>query len=236
MRSEDKATSSSDVSPDISNTTSKETHQPRIVTPIPGVTVHVNGRRVEIDAIVCIEAGWLEFIACTSNTKEHESLVVVEQQPSGLHTAMLLAGFEAGSPGRWTYENHQFELVSPTGSKVQIDVRYTTTDGEVVEHSVCQWIHDHLGRQPFPCGAWVFGGSAFAPNPPDIGGEHYVADMTGSVIGLATFGDEMIGYSEVISHDSTVQTPEWEAHTRRLPPVGTKVMLIITPFEPRLAD
>ncbi len=201
--------------------------EPRIATPFPGVAVHVNGKHIELDGVVCIDAGWLEFIACSPRTKEHESLIVLEQRPSDIHAAMLLAGFESGSPGMWMYENEQFELIAPTGSALRIDVRYVDADGETREHSICEWILDHLGRHDFPCAAWVFGGSEFESNHPDVGGEHYVADMTGSVIGLATFGDEMIGYSEVISHDSSVQAPEWEAHTRRLPPKGTKVTLII---------
>lgn len=204
----------------------------KIVTLFPGIRVHVNGKRVELDGQACLDAGWLEFVACSPQTKEHESLVVLPQQPSNIHAALLLAGFEAGHPGSWTYENEQFAFIAPSGSKLDISVRYTNERDKTVTVNICAWIRDHLGKQQFPCAPWVFGGSTFADNPEFMGeGEHYVADMTGSIIGLATFGDEVIGYSTVISHDSSVQAPEWEVNTRVVPEPGTAVTLIIEPHE-----
>ena len=62
-------------------------------------------QKVEIRAVVCLDAGWLEQIACSPGTREHEALVVVEIPPSDVHAALLSAGFEPGSPGRWSYED-----------------------------------------------------------------------------------------------------------------------------------
>ena len=80
----------------------------------------------------------------------------------------------------------------------------------------------------FPAMPWVFGGSAIEENPPFMGpGEHYVADMTGSIIGLVTFGDEVIGLSQVLSDQEDVQAPVWEINTATIPPMGTPVTIII---------
>ena len=93
---------------------------------------------------------------------------------------------------------------------------------------VRDWIADHRGRVDFPDLPWVFGGSELRPNPPGMEpGEHYVADMTGSVIGLVTFGDEVIGFSRVIADQTEVAAPEWTVATDRVPPMGTPVTLII---------
>ena len=202
---------------------------PRVATPFPGIRVHINGKRVELDGRTCYDVTWLEFIACSPNTKEHESLVVLPQRPSDIHASMLLAGFEPGEPGRWTYENEKFHLIPPTGSKLRIDVRYKNKAGEMVTESVCHWIRDHLSKHTFPCEPWVFAGSVIAENPEFMGeGEHYVADMTGSVIGLATFSDEVIGYSTVISPEAEIQPPEWEANTRAMPEGGSEVTVVVT--------
>ena len=56
---------------------------------------------------------------------------------------------------------------------------------------------------------------------------HYVADMTGSIIGLVTFGDEVIGFSRVIADQDAVQPPSWEVRTDHVPPRGTEVTLIL---------
>ena len=58
-------------------------------------------------------------------------------------------------------------------------------------------------------------------------GEHYVADMSGSIIGLVTFGDEVIGFSQVISDQDAVQAPEWEVDSEKIPPVGTEVTVVL---------
>ena len=45
-----------------------------------------------------LELGWLEQVACAPATREHESLVVVNAKPSHIHAALLMAGFEPGTP------------------------------------------------------------------------------------------------------------------------------------------
>ncbi|NIO59580.1 MAG: hypothetical protein GTO33_09620, partial [Acidobacteria bacterium] len=158
---------------------------------------------------------------------EHESLVVIEVRPSDVHAALLLAGFEPGAPGRWHWRDEQLVFTPPRGDRVRIFVRYAR-GGELVEEPISDWITDARGAASFPSDPWVFGGSLMLENPPVMGpGEHYAADLEGSIIGLATFGDEVIGFAQVIAHDSTVQAPEWKVAVDRVPPVGTKVTLVI---------
>ena len=68
-------------------------------------------------------------------------------------------------------------------------------------------------------------------NPKAMGpGEHYVADESGSIIGLVTFGDEVIGFSRVLADQDAVQEPEWEVNTAAIPPMGTSVTLVLKRF------
>ena len=91
----------------------------------------------------------------------------------------------------------------------------------------CKDVGAEDGR-PFPEGAWVFAGSSFAENPEWMGsGKHYVADLTGSIIGLVTFGDEVIGYERVMSDQEAVEPTQWRVNTGHLPPVGTPVTVIL---------
>ncbi len=217
----------------------------KIVKPSEGVTVFINvdpsKSRVEIKAYTCLDSGWLEQVACMPGTREHESLLVVNAKPSQVHAALLMADFKPGRPGRWTYDNQKFGAVDPTGDKVTVLVRYTNKEGKTVEHDVDKWIREPVTRdkdgnekegKPFPKEPWVFGGSILAPNTADMGpGEHYVADMTGSVIGLVTFGDETIGFSRVLSDQEAVQEPEWEANTEAMPEPATPVTVIIRKWQ-----
>src|SRR5687768_12448536 len=105
--------------------------------------------------------------------------MVVHAKPSQIHAALLMAGFEPGSPGRWTYEDNKLGTIDPTGEKLELCVRYVDRTGRSVEHPVRKWIRDGAARnsntaeetnsvatsREFPDLPWVFGGSIIAPNP-----------------------------------------------------------------------
>lgn len=207
---------------------------PGKLQPFPGIAVLPDKPAVELAAWVCLEYGWLEQVACAPGTREHESLVVPRARPSQIHAALLMAGFEPGAPGKWSYENEQYTFTPPTGAALDVLVRYIDESDRIIEEPIRLWIRDHLGRHEFPREPWIFAGSIFAPNPEwmEEEGEHYVADMTGSIIGLVTFGDEVVGFSRVLADQAAVQPPEWEVNSDHIPPVGTPVTLILRPFEP----
>jgi hypothetical protein len=219
---------------------------PRELLPFDGVRVHIapaGQSYVELQARTCLTEGYLEQIACAPNSREHESLMVVKPTPSQVHAALLMAGFTPGSPGRWTYDNETLGTIPPTGDQLAIEVRFLHPDAGFIEMPVRHWIREAVREQPerasrppreFPDLPWVFAGSRIAPNPPFMGpGEHYVADMTGSIIGLVTFGDEVIGFSRVMSDQEEVRPLEWEVNTPAMPPIDTPVTIILKPFANR---
>ncbi len=199
-----------------------------VVRPSEGITVRPRERQVEIEAWVCLDAGWLEQIACSPGTREHEALVVIKARPSNVHAALLLAGFEPGTPGEWVYQESGVSLTPPAGDPLDILVRYPR-HGQIIEEPIGVWIVDAEGAA-FPNDHWVFGGSSFAENLEWMGpGEHFVADETGSIIGLVTFGDEVVGYQRVIADQEAVHPPEWQVNSDHVPPIGTRVTLILRP-------
>ena len=199
------------------------THSP--VIEADGVTVWPG--RVEFGAVVCLDAGWLEQIACSPGTREHEALVVTDLPPSDLHAALLAAGFEPGSPGRWTDDGGVLAAIPPTGDRVRVEVRHQR-DGRTVVEPIGAWMIGAVHGEPFPEVPWVFAGSVFVANPEWMGpGEHYVADLSGSVIGLVTFGDEVIGFETVMADQETVEPMQWKVNTGHVPPIGTPVTLVL---------
>jgi hypothetical protein len=188
--------------------------------------VDVRAGHVEIDGRACLDAGWLEQVACSPGTREHEALVVVPARPSDIHAALLMAGFQSGRPGRWVYENEQVQIEPPTGEVLEVLARYQRADGQTITESITEWIRDEAGDRRLPGDAWVFGGSELRADPSGSG-EHYVADRTGSIIGLVTFGDEVIGLRDVLPDQAAVYEPEWMVDTQRVPAPGTAVTLIV---------
>ena len=58
-------------------------------------------------------------------------------------------------------------------------------------------------------------------------GEHYVADYAGNIVGLATFGDEVVAMAEVHSPETAKEPEAWRIKSGSLPRVGTPVRLIL---------
>ncbi|HRP63353.1 MAG TPA: YdjY domain-containing protein [Phycisphaerales bacterium] len=200
-----------------------------VISPFDGVEVDRIDRVVRVRAWVALDAGFLEQIVCSPGTREHESLLIVNVRPSDLHAALLIAGFASGTPGRWEWneETEQVRLIPPTGEPLDLFVQYER-NGVMIEESIRDWITDFTGERTFPPDPWVFGGSMFRPNPESMGyGEYYVADISGSIVGLVTFGDEILGFSHVISDQADIHEPEWVVNTDRIPPPNTEVTLII---------
>lgn len=194
----------------------------------PGLVVDRIAREVRVEAEVACNQGWLEQAACKAGTREHESLLAIAVAPSRIHAGILLLGLEPGQPGEWKPAADGSDAVvrvAPAGAPLALAVR--ASSGEV---PLSAWITDPVKGRAFPAQPWVFAGSRIRSNTKSMGpGEHYVADRTGSIVGLVTFGDEVIAYDEVLSDKVDVDAPEWQANTPVMPAPGTRVQLVIRP-------
>ncbi len=199
---------------------------------------------VRLESEACLERGWLEQVACGAGSREHESLVVVTARASDLHAALLLAGLEPGRPGRWSVDDTgRTRLEAPVGDAVRMRFEWTDEDGRERSASPVDWIVGEDGRR-MDEPVWRFGGSLLidaagrrvdpeARTGEGAGGARYVADLTGSIVGLVTFGDEVIGLEEVIPDATDYAEPAWMVDTEAVPPLGTPVTLV---FEPAARD
>lgn len=192
----------------------------------PGIVVDRTAGEVRVEAEVAADRGWLEQAVCKAGTREHESLLAVNVVPSRIHAALLVLGLEPGAPGEWRAApdgSATVQRVAPSGAPVELWVRVNGSDVPL-----SSWICDPVNGHAFPLQPWVFAGSRVRSNTKSMGpGEHYVADRTGSVVGIVTFGDEMIACTSVFSDQVDVDAPEWQADTERMPEPGTRVELLI---------
>lgn len=204
--------------------------KPEWVDLTPKIRANRSKRTVEFEAVSVLKVGFLEQLVCLVGTREHESLFAFDGKASDIHAALLLAGLEPGSPGRWrsimAEGASRIEGVAPEGTVVTITV--LMPDG--AEHPI-DWfvrpspVNPGIGRAP-PA-SFVFGGSRFERSR-RTGSERYAADSSGSLIGLVTFGDETIGCLEVIPDQASAAEPVWEAWTERMPEPGTPVRVRVT--------
>ena len=123
------------------------------------------------------EATILEFVANTvGGLKAYESALTLETNAVMFNTALVLIGLDKANA---RLPERHFDPVPPTGDPVEIlvEFRQGTADRRV---PVDQLLFDKQTGKTLQGGAWVYTGSAFAPN-----GGPYLAENDGVLIGFA---------------------------------------------------
>jgi hypothetical protein len=185
-------------------------------------------RRVLVGATVCLREGsyGLECLLCRSRTKEHESILTTDADAKVIHTALLLAAAEPGSPVQYLEKNGEIVVVAPKGSRIKVSVQFEEK-GKLVTVPAQQWVRNgktknHLEED------WVFAGSKLWPDPEDPKKPSiYEATSDGAYICISNVPSAML--------DLPVNSPKglddrlYEPYTERIPPLDTKVLLVLEP-------
>lgn len=197
----------------------------------PHVRVDVAARVVEFDGTICADTThpqtpivYLEVLACRPDSREHESLVVSPAMPSHVHAALLLAGFEPGRPGSWSFEGGSLKPSPPVGPRLRVRLQWNQGErlfrrdlSEFVRHTQkAGWLSDDAQH------GFVFAGSAFVRRSER---EVYAADLSGTIVGLCAFGDEPVAWSRMFSPEASIEDPVWIVDGERLPRPGTPVIV-----------
>lgn len=215
---------------------------------LPGLTLHTEVRHIDVDATVCLDSGYLELIACTKNSKEHESIIAVNAKAAHIHAALLLLRANPGSPAmmRRTEDGKWLDIIA-SGSEVDVFLVFKDDKGEMNEHPISKFIQrakaeeDYIpnaaarnaednGR--FPTHTFLFAGSQIYKG--DDGKARYLSDESGNVISLSSFGDELLCLPGKHSQDNAALS--WEIDPEHLPPVGTNVILRLKPKQAAPAE
>jgi hypothetical protein len=212
------------------------TIEERIRAIFPHITIDPADRRVDVEAVVCLGEGFLELVACGKDSKEHESLVMVEAKPSHIHAALLLIGAQAGNPAMRKAINEErtrWANIPPRGEPVKVSLVLAKEGGESVERPISDFItpsEDESGlREAVAAGekfpdTFLFVGSQMQGEGEE---KQYFGDYSGHVISIATFGDEVLSLSEVHAQDNG--SLAWQIKSESLPAIGTKVILRLRP-------
>lgn len=210
--------------------------EPVVRAVFPGVRLvrDARGRQfVEVDSFVPIMDDpdapdvYLELIMCRRDTRDHEVLVATDAQASHVHAALLMLGLEDGHPGYWSVADGELVPHAPEGAGVRVEL-VVERDGELTADVPAAWVRNLKTDERLPDVMWVFAGSAETDHPVFP----YSADGSGNVIGLTTFGDEVVAYPAVISPEAAMDEPVWVADFDRVPPFGTEVVVRLIPEEP----
>lgn len=210
---------------------------------LPGLKIRIKERYVDVDSKICLTEGMLELIACTKDTKEHESLIVVEAKAAHIHAALLLIGAQPGNPAmRKQIDGPDSGWVDfpPRGQNIDVYLVFKNEAGELKEHPIKKFLirsEDHMdyteqeaekidkAERAFPTNTFLFAGSHVFKD-----GESepvYLSDESGNVISLATFGDELLCLPGMHAHENSGLV--WGVDDTDLPEIGKDVILRLKP-------
>ncbi|RME40532.1 MAG: hypothetical protein D6788_03095, partial [Planctomycetota bacterium] len=183
----------------------------------PGIRVDWRQRRVEVEAEVVLREGALELLACSPQTREHESVFVVRARPIRLFQAMGLIGLEPGRPVR--YDAKTDRLDPPTGEPLRIRVRWESGRKKGRVEPASLFLRRVDTGQPPESVPWVFAGSRLFED------RRFGADLDGTVICVVDFDTALIAVGALHTADNAAL---WlEANTEEIPPLGTKATILI---------
>lgn len=201
---------------------------------LPHIWLDTSARVVEFTGIVPINAHderaphvYLEVLACSSDTREHEAVVVTDAKPSQVHAALLAIGLEPGAPGSYSWQGEQVQASPPTGPRVRVDVIV----GDAPPAPITDWAINVRSGETLTATldqaghAMLFAGSVSIERER---GTNYLGDGAGTLVGLATFGTETIACESLFNPDSAVEEPVWIANAALVPATGTAVRVRIT--------
>jgi hypothetical protein len=187
---------------------------------LPDVNAWIDhkGKRVVIDGTVCLRTGTLEMFACLTGTKEHESVVAVDVPAHAIHAALMAVGGAPGSPAK-------FRPTFQAAFGTPIDVSVVWQDDKKKTHTAKgqDWVRNARTSKALDLD-WVFAGSALFTD--ELGKQHYQAEG-GDLICVSNFPSAMLDLP--VESSQATNDLMFEAFTEHIPPIGTKVRLVLTP-------
>jgi hypothetical protein len=180
-----------------------------------------NERRVLVNAYVCLRQGQLEQLLTRKRTKEHEAILAADVDARNIHFALTAAKAEAGKPVQF-----RPKFQAPTGTTIKVSLEYKDKDGKLVRVPAQQWVRHVKTKKDLPYD-WVFAGSHLFNDPLDKTRPPFYAANDGDVICVANFETAMLDLPVDSSKDN--DDLAYEAHTERIPPLETPVLLILEP-------
>lgn len=213
---------------------------------LPGIAINPEEGFVDVTSKVCLTEGLLEVIATTEGNREHEAVIMIKASPVHLHTALLLIGARNGTPAMRkpiNEEQTRWMHYPPSGDPIKVSLVIKDKEDKPIERPISDFIRktegdpyipdfggtpgeseDEKEKEKFP-DVFAFTGSHLITN--EDGSKQYLADISGNVITISTFGDETLGLAEFTSRENGELV--WEIDSTHLPPLDSEVILRLRP-------
>lgn len=185
-------------------------------------------REIRFPAAINMTEDLLEFLIVHQNGKVHESLFKTNISPTHLNVAFALLRYKASPelyslPTSPTDPTEKFpEVPEETKKAARLKIEVEWQDGDRLRKvPVNEWIQHTATGSTMPADPWVYGGS-------EIVDGKFPPEATGDIVAIYRSQSSLINYSGKDHGDDTV----WIVYPKRVPPLDSKVTIIISPFGP----
>lgn len=203
------------------------------VTPLgPNIALGVAGDRrwVEIQATVCLTAGYLEHLLSRDEAgKQHESILSTSIDASHIHAALIAAGAKPGKPVQFLNDKGEPDFRPPTGDRIRITLHYKDKSGHIVSVPAQRWVRNVKTKKELDQD-WVFAGSFFFQ--PEGAEKPIYAANDGRVITTANFPSALLDLPMRSEEGDPQAGLEFEANTELIPPRETPVTVVLEVVKP----
>jgi len=190
-----------------------------------GITINQQTREIRFPSKVNMAEGLLEYLLCQQQGKVHEALLVTDISPTHLALVFTLLRYptsnelfalvdESGHP---TGQFPAVPAATKAGARITIDVEWDE-HGTRRRQPVNQWLQHAVKNAAMAAGPWLYTGADFADGK-------FIPEITGDIAAIMLVPTAMINFPGSDNDDNV-----WFAYPQRVPPEGTPVTLIITPF------
>ncbi len=179
------------------------------------VVLNTNAKEITIPGEINISTDdtIIEFFACGTLGKSHESILILDAEPIHLFIALGLLDLE---PGRNL--NVQGDPHEPKGSKVQIWVEWNRGN-DVASHNARELVWNAITGQPMQKTHWIFTGGRLINN-------QLTSQLYHNLIAVYRDPDSLINNPLPGGTDDST----YRVNTDVIPPKGTKVKVKIRPI------
>ena len=169
----------------------------------------------------------LEAIATLRASKLHESLVELDTADAMRVLAALVVVF---GEGRGVPPDSLSDL-PPRGDPASVSIAWRTAAGPWISTPASQLVRDRRSDRALPSLPAVWSGGALGTYlSPDGSGTTYQKPVLTQAGAVCALFDEENGAPLAIAVPHPAEDKCWEANSAKLPPIGTPVMLVVTPM------
>ncbi len=220
-----------DTPPSTETATVKQKEAPRIIKRPDGLMAYgeivfdPKSREVRIPCRVNMTEGLLEFAVVKDTGKVHEALLITTCAAQDIHVVMQLLRYTS-SPELYSIEKERGILSgeypevpekTKQAARINLSVQWDAA-GKTQKVPLSDWIMHEKTAKPMKNIPWVYGGSMIYEGS-------FLADQTGDIASIFVSRGSLILYSG----DDQFNDDVWLPFTKRIPPQGSPVLLLIQP-------